>query len=294
MNMVRYCVNCGSSLPEKSNFCNICGTKQPILPISEKKTDPKRHPDAPSYVTLAQERARSQQEKTGVSPKWIIILALIIVVFFGMLMNLNNNGTGSTQRSSQARFVLSGFSVTPDEVIVGDSFQITVTVSNTGGSQGTYTLKVLVNDVQISSQNIRLSPNKAETIKFQHTTSEYGEYTVEVGEKGETVLAVLKIGAEQLRAEYEENEVAADEKYEDKILYVNGVIDDIGKDILDTPYITLNDGTTFNSVQCMFKKADEPILAGLKKGQEITVRGKCEGKAIFGNILLRGSSIMDK
>ena len=291
--MARFCVNCGSSLPENSNFCNICGTKQPPLLVPEKRTEPKHRPDDPSYIPLAQERARSQQEKTGVSSKWIIVFALIIVVFFGMMMSLNNNGKSSTQSSSQARFVLSEFSVTPDEVIMGDSFQITVRVSNTGGSQGTYSLKVLVNDVQISSQNIRLSPNKAETIKVQHKTIEYGEYEVEIGGNSETVLAVMKMSAYELRAEYKENEVAADEKYEDKIIYVEGIIKDIGKDVLDTAYITLDDGTIINSVQCMFKKADESIVAGLKKGQEVTVRGECEGEIIFGNILLRGSSILD-
>ena len=288
--MARYCVNCGSSLPENSNFCNVCGTKQPILPVSEKRTGPKQRPDAPSYITLAQKRARSQQEKTGISSKWIIVFALTIVVFFGMMMSLNNNGKSSTQSSSQARFVLSGFSVSPEEVIVGDSFQITVRVSNTGGSQGTYPLIVLVNDVQISSQNIRLSPNKAETITFQHKTSEYGEYEVEIGGNSETVLAVLKINAYELRAEYEANEVAADEKYEDKIAYVEGVIDGFGKTIGDYPYIILDDGVYFVSVQCIFQKEHTSAIAALKEGQEVTIRGELSGK--LGNIFVRKSSII--
>ena len=204
----------------------------------------------------------------------------------------NQNGGSSSQSGSQARFVLSGFSVSPNEVIMGDSFQISVTVSNSGGSQGTYSLIVLVNDVQKSSQNIRLSPKNAETITFQHKTSEYGAYQVEIGGNSETVLAVHKITAYALSAEYEANEVAADEKYEDNILYVEGVIDTIGKDILDIPYITLEDGTTFGGVQFMFKKGDESIVAGLTKGQHVTVRGECEGEIIF-NIIFRGSSIID-
>lgn len=213
--MDKFCVKCGSLITENSRFCNICGAEQSSLPASEKSSE--------RPVITPRARARN---------KWIVIGVFIILVVIGGAINSGDEiNNSSTQSSSQARFVLSGFSVTPDEVISGDSFQITVTVLNTGGNQGTYTLKVLVNDVQISSQSIRLSPNKAETIKFQHKTSEYGEYTVEVGEKSETVLAVLKIRAEQLRAEYEENEVAADEKYEDKILYVNSVIDDIGRDI---------------------------------------------------------------
>ena len=223
----------------------------------------------------------------------IAIAIFAILGIIGGLIDPSNNGSGSSQSGSQARFAISGFAVTPNEIIMGDSFDITLTVSNTGGSQGTYPLNIRVNDVQISSQSIRLSPNKAETISVQYTASEYGEYEVEVGDKSETVLAVIHINVFELRAEYEENEVAADEKFEDKIIYVNGVIDNIGKDVLDTPYITLDDGTIINSVQCMFEKTDESIVADLKMGQEVTVRGECAGEIIFGNILLRGSSILD-
>ena len=288
--MTRYCVNCGSSLPEYSQFCNICGTKQPLLPISKKRTEPKHRPDDPSYNTLAQERAISQQEKTGLSSKWIIAFAFIVILFFGMMMSLNNNGKSSTQSSSQARFVLSGFSVTPKEVIAGDSFQISVRVSNTGGSQGTYSLKVLVNELKISSQTIRLSPNKAETITFQHQTREYGDYEVEIGDYSETVLAVLKINAFELRAEYEANEVAADEKYEDKIAYVEGVIDGFGKTIADYPYITLDDGKYFVSVQCIFQKEHTSAVAALNEGQKVTIRGELSG--MLGNIFVRKSTIV--
>ena len=290
--MARYCVNCGSSLPENSIFCNICGKKQPTLPVSEKKIEPQNDPHVPSYVPSAY-RENYVPEKSGPSRKWLIVLAVVIITFIGFLGSITNNEINSPQSSSQARFIVSGLSVTPDEVVVGESFVIGVTVSNTGGSQGTFPLNIRVNDVQISSQSIRLSPNKAETISVQYTASEYGEYEVEVGEKSETVLAVIHINVFELRAEYEENEVAADEKYEDKIIYVNGVIDNIGKDVLDTPYITLDDGTIINSVQCMFDKADESIVADLKMGQEVTVRGECAGEIIFGNILLRGSSIVD-
>ena len=262
-------------ITENSNFCNICGEEQLSLPASKKSIE--RPVITPS--------ARSRN-------KWIVIGVFIILMVIGGAINYGNEiNNSSIQSSSQALFVLSGFSVTPDEVISGDSFQITVTVSNTGGSQGTYTLEVLVNDVQISSQNIRLSPNKAETIKFSHKTSEYGEYEVEVGEKSVTVLAVLKINAYELRAEYKANEVAADEKYEDKIAYVEGVIDGFGKTIADYPYITLDDGEYIVSVQCIFQKEHTSAIAALNEGQEVTIRGEISG--MLGNIFVRKSSIIN-
>jgi hypothetical protein len=97
----------------------------------------------------------------------------------------------------------------------------------------------------------------------------------------------LKISALQLSEEYNANKVAADQKYEDKILEVSGTIDSIGKDILDTPYVTLK-GREFSifGVQCMFDKSQEDKLAKLVKDQSITITGKVSGELI-GNIILR-------
>ena len=86
---------------------------------------------------------------------------------------------------------------------------------------------------------------------------------------------------------YEANEVAADAKYKSKILKVTGVVDSIGKDILDTPYVTLTSGGQYEvwGVQCMFDKKHEPELAQLTKGQTVTVQGKCDGYLI--NVLMK-------
>lgn len=87
----------------------------------------------------------------------------------------------------------------------------------------------------------------------------------------------IKVTAEQLYSEYKENEVAADQKYKGKMLEVSGTINNIGKDIVDNMYITLDTGELIASVQCYFKKSEEETVAGLKKGQEVTVVGKGDG-----------------
>ena len=84
MKMARYCVNCGSSLPENSIFCNICGKKQPTLPVSEKKIEPQNDPHVPSYVPSAY-RENYVPEKSGPSRKWLIVLAVVIITFIGFL-----------------------------------------------------------------------------------------------------------------------------------------------------------------------------------------------------------------
>lgn len=94
-----------------------------------------------------------------------------------------------------------------------------------------------------------------------------------------------RVSARQLFADYDANEVAADDKYKDKVLVVSGTISDIGKDIVDTMYVTLEtDG--FMNVQCMFADEHKSQLASASKGQSVNIKGKCEGK--MGNVLLRG------
>lgn len=99
--------------------------------------------------------------------------------------------------------------------------------------------------------------------------------------------ATIEVTAIKLSEEYDANKVAADAKYKDRRLKVTGIIDGIGKDILDDPYVTLEGmPNRLFGVQCMFPKSKEQKLINLKKGQEITLVGKISGELI-GNVVLR-------
>ena len=104
-----------------------------------------------------------------------------------------------------------------------------------------------------------------------------------------TTTPAISISARQLYKEYEDNEVAADQKYKNKILSVGGTVDNIGKDITDNIYVTLKGSEFIGSVQCFFGENHVNEAARLSKGMKITVKGKCDGKMM--NILLRGCSI---
>ena len=103
--------------------------------------------------------------------------------------------------------------------------------------------------------------------------------------------APIVVTAPVLVADYEANEVAADQKYKDRTLQVTGVINAIGKDLLSDMYVVLDGGQEFGlwHVQCMFPDSEEQYLAHLQKGQSLTVTGRCEGK--LGGVLLRECEI---
>lgn len=107
---------------------------------------------------------------------------------------------------------------------------------------------------------------------------------------GNTVTAnpeqpVAEVTAHQLFEAYKGNEIAADEKYKGKILIVKGTVSDIGKDILDDMYLTLDTGNPILSVQTFFADRFKSRLASMKKGDRVALRCRCDGK--FGNVLMK-------
>ena len=100
---------------------------------------------------------------------------------------------------------------------------------------------------------------------------------------------VHKLSAAQLWAEYDANEVAADQKYKGKVIEVSGQVDNIGKDITDAIYVTLSTGEYLANVQCFFSDKHADAAAQLRKGQAITVRGRCDGMLM--NVFVKGCVI---
>jgi len=97
------------------------------------------------------------------------------------------------------------------------------------------------------------------------------------------------VSAKNLYYTYQENEVSADNNFKGKKFYVEGIIGDIGKDLFDDIYITLKTGDIIGSVQCFIDDADK--VSKLKKGQKITVYGKCDG--LMMNVLMKNCKITE-
>ena len=87
---------------------------------------------------------------------------------------------------------------------------------------------------------------------------------------------VVKVNIASFISEFDENQLAAEKKYEGKIIEVSGYIQNISEDITGTPYISLdktpNPSFNLTHIKCSFKSSES--LTGVKKGQKITVRGE--------------------
>jgi len=95
--------------------------------------------------------------------------------------------------------------------------------------------------------------------------------------------ADMELTVTEILTAYDEDDVAADEKFVNKILRVTGTVSMIDiKAKLDTHYIRLtgSGGDPWQSVQCIFDKKHSSALGQLEKAQTVTAQGRYSGSII--------------
>ena len=93
-----------------------------------------------------------------------------------------------------------------------------------------------------------------------------------------------EITAGELAADFEANEVRAEQNSKGKKYRVSGTITGIGKEILGKPYLIID-----NKVRAVFEKGAEAAIARYDKGMQVT--GNCEvgGKLVY--VILQDCSL---
>tara|TARA_R110002051_G_scaffold295543_2_gene361346 strand:+ start:361 stop:1599 length:1239 start_codon:yes stop_codon:yes gene_type:complete len=113
--------------------------------------------------------------------------------------------------------------------------------------------------------------------EYLATKKGYLAYAKQVNPNSPYILKVdYEITANQLYKAYNTNEISADDKYKGKKLAVTGIISDIseimGKISVD---LKTSDGIGWTKIRCKMENRD--VVSKLRKTQEITVIGICEG-----------------
>ncbi len=89
----------------------------------------------------------------------------------------------------------------------------------------------------------------------------------------------IELTAKALTKAYDENELAADEKYKNKLLKVAGKITDISE-TLGNVTVQLEGHKFLQNVMCSFEESEKGNVAKLKKGQQTTLLGRGDGKTL--------------
>jgi len=98
------------------------------------------------------------------------------------------------------------------------------------------------------------------------------------------------ITATALQKEFEENEVSASSKYNNKILEVTGFLESLTQADSSNLSLSIKTSNDMSSVICTFATIPDP--SKLKTGDEITIRGECSGFLM--DVLLNNCAIILK
>jgi hypothetical protein len=82
-----------------------------------------------------------------------------------------------------AKFITSNINVSPTEIYLGDSVEISTLVSNTGDLSGVYEAILKIDNEFIDSKNLDVAGGDSEIIIFTYTPETTGEHAINIGEK---------------------------------------------------------------------------------------------------------------
>ena len=99
-----------------------------------------------------------------------------------------------------------------------------------------------------------------------------------------------KVTAVDLYSEFDTNEMAANTKYQNKIVEVKGVVESITLDEESKPSISLRT-EGFGVVKCTLESNEENSLDKIKLNSTLTVRGECIGMLL--DVLLERTIIIE-
>ncbi len=122
---------------------------------------------------------------------------------------------------------------------------------------------------------------------YTYSTSQQEDVTVSndniSSSQEEPQITYIEVTAQKLWNDYEDNEIAADEKYTGEYIKITGIVSDINsKDILTSANVLLRvEDSLFGCVQCNFNSEESKVLANIKKGQKITITGICGGLELY-------------
>ncbi len=85
------------------------------------------------------------------------------------------------------------------------------------------------------------------------------------------------MAAAELVKEYESNDAASAEKYNGKILEINGRVKAVEKDDKGCYTVVIGDNTSMSSVRCAIDSTHQDKASGLINQSSVTVRGACTG-----------------
>jgi len=114
------------------------------------------------------------------------------LISFLVILSVVSTAVLCSCEPEEAKFEVNNLIIEPSSATIGQMVSVSVDVTNTGGTEGTYNVIFLVNGVEESNENISLAPDASQTVTFNLTRDITGAYEIEAaGLKGEMTVVDL-------------------------------------------------------------------------------------------------------
>ena len=80
-------------------------------------------------------------------------------------------------------------------------------------------------------------------------------------------------------------------KYKGQTLDVTGTVTRKGKDFQDNLYVNLGGENKYIEVHCTYNEAQNDQMSALQPGQQVTIRGVCDGR-LMSYVVLKNSAVV--
>ncbi len=99
------------------------------------------------------------------------------------------------------------------------------------------------------------------------------------------------ISADSFYKAYSLNETASNAKYLEKVIAVEGKVEELQLENAEEPTVAISAGADGATIRCGFKKELLNEVKGLKTGTTIKIKGRCDGMDMFGVVMTQCSLI---
>jgi len=96
---------------------------------------------------------------------WLVLCPIIIAIVVILVITLNN----TPPLEEEAAFQITNLVVSPEETMVGEPVEISVTVTNTGDLEGNYTVSLTIDGVPEATQDITVAGKSERDLSFTIT-----------------------------------------------------------------------------------------------------------------------------
>lgn len=272
--MANYCTNCGKENPEGARFCNYCGMQYggraeqcaPRAPVAVPQA-------APVKPTPRGKRNPALSAVLGVSCSCLLLVVAFLVIVGNFPLDRGSSSGVSSEPVQSEETVRSPGRYAKELLENGPGDDVLAYLNRLELTARQVTDEELKSSLEEEIASIEPEVMQArEALARQQEAERQREAERQAALREALITQAYK--DQDLLDEYDANKVTFSKKYDDTYIDVIGVVDDIGLDILDNPYVVFEDEDEWSwaQIQCYFPKDTD--FARVSKGQTLVVRGE--------------------